>query len=618
MDKKSREEKFKAMKLPELKFYLQNRGITVNSYLKPGLVAIACAVEEMNLPVLCQTSEADEKLSISRRLNLHDVQLPDPFKMDVLNDFKHSPPFGLFDIFNHLIYHSSEYDKQGLAAYKSYENYRLFYDGYVESLLTIHRKDAGVHVYVGKVKPTMKDKTKDGKEFYDLWFVLEGKGSNRGSVLDAYCACLGGRDGGCKHVAAALYSLDDLLNTKGEDSTTSKPCQWIRRPKPDTTPCELKDLPVRKRGLKDHEETKRKRSREYTFSQYIEHDPRPLSDRTPCTQERVATLVTSMEKMKEKPAILPILKQKLIGSDKGKDGNTTGMKVAPEKHGIMEKKLIQHIESNNQANADSFLGSLEFSEEEIDNVASLTKKQWQCKEWYVHKRGFITASKAKNVYTRQISAERQPETDVSVLVKSLTQQKDVSARQNITEDPKNPLDWGLKHEESARKAYYRLESSKHNQLSLISKGLMISKTRPFIGASPDNITSCKCTPLCERILVEYKCPWSHKDLDPKEAFLQPEIGGMWQNDTFFLQEKSRYFYQIQLLMHVTELKKCDLVVWTQKGIFCHRIMYAPLFFEKICIKLKRFWLTSVVPHMLESFCSYSKSSGKSLVIQYNF
>ena len=130
------------------------------------------------------------------------------------------------------------------------------------------------------------------------------------------------------------------------------------------------------------------------------------------------------------------MKQKLIGSDKSKDGNTTCLKIAPEKHGIMEKKLIQHIESNNQANTDSFLGSLQFSEKEIDNVASVTKKQWQCKEWYVHKRGFITASKAKNVYTRQISAERQPETDVSVLVNSLTQQKDVSVRQNIMEDPK--------------------------------------------------------------------------------------------------------------------------------------------------------------------------------------
>ena len=46
------------MKPPELKAYLQNQVIAVNSYLKPGLVAIACAVEEMSLPVLCKV-EAD-------------------------------------------------------------------------------------------------------------------------------------------------------------------------------------------------------------------------------------------------------------------------------------------------------------------------------------------------------------------------------------------------------------------------------------------------------------------------------------------------------------------------------------------------------------------------------
>ena len=42
--------------------FLQDYGITVNSYLKPGLVAIACAVEEMNLLLQCQTTEAEEKL----------------------------------------------------------------------------------------------------------------------------------------------------------------------------------------------------------------------------------------------------------------------------------------------------------------------------------------------------------------------------------------------------------------------------------------------------------------------------------------------------------------------------------------------------------------------------
>ena len=65
----------------------------------------------------------------------------------------------------------------------------LFDDGYVESLSTVTLKECGVHVYVGKVNPTMRTKTDDGKEYYDLWFILEGKGPNRGSVLEAFCKC---------------------------------------------------------------------------------------------------------------------------------------------------------------------------------------------------------------------------------------------------------------------------------------------------------------------------------------------------------------------------------------------------------------------------------------------
>jgi hypothetical protein len=54
----------------------------------------------------------------------------------LVNNLSDSPPFGLYDIFNYFIHHSTEYDKQDLAAYKSLNEYRLFQDGYVESLLT--------------------------------------------------------------------------------------------------------------------------------------------------------------------------------------------------------------------------------------------------------------------------------------------------------------------------------------------------------------------------------------------------------------------------------------------------------------------------------------------------
>jgi hypothetical protein len=230
--------------------------------------------------------------------------------------------------------------------------------------------------------------------------------------------------------------------------------------------------------------------------------------------------------------------------------------------------LHEHLQKRD-ANAESFMENLHFTDQDVNNVNLETKKQWKCKQWYVHKRGFITASKAKSVYTRQISVEKNHETNVSTLVKSIADYNvPYPMKQHIAEEPKNPLEWGLKHEDSAREAYYRIEASKHQQPSLLSKGFMISRNKPFLGGSPDNITHCKCTPPCKSIVVEYKCPWSHKNLDPKEAFLQPEIGGMWENNTFSLKQNSRYYHQIQVLMYVTELQECDLVVWTCKGIFC--------------------------------------------------
>ena len=55
----------------------------------------------------------------------------------------------------------------------------------------------------------MKLRTDKGKDYYDLLFILEGKGANCGSVLQARFKSKGGRDGACKHIAAAMYALED-------------------------------------------------------------------------------------------------------------------------------------------------------------------------------------------------------------------------------------------------------------------------------------------------------------------------------------------------------------------------------------------------------------------------
>ncbi|XP_068707905.1 uncharacterized protein [Montipora foliosa] len=231
MSKQVTKRDFHTMNVAELKKYLQERGVSVSGYLI-SLIEIAAAVEGMMPPV--NPNFEKDKTNDADNLLIHDMLISNPFSMKTVNNFNSSLPFVLYDIFNSLIYHSTEYDKQRLAAYKSFDDYRLFNDGYVESLQNVQLNEVGVHLYVAKVKPFMKIKTDEGKDHYNLWFILEGRGANRGSVLHARCECKGGRDGGCKHIAAAMYSLEDLLNTRGKDSVTSGPCTWVKRQRAST------------------------------------------------------------------------------------------------------------------------------------------------------------------------------------------------------------------------------------------------------------------------------------------------------------------------------------------------------------------------------------------------
>lgn len=295
----------KDMTMVELKQYLKERGVTVSGYLKPALVEIANAVEKMMLPIDPNFEKHDSLHENEEKLIIHDMEIENPFSGShvVLNNFIYSPPFGLYDIFNHLIYHSTDYDKQGLAAYKSFDDYRLFEEGYVESLLTKTFDNERVHLYVAKVRPAMKEKIDEQNKFYDLWFILEGRGANRGSVLKARCICKGGRDGGCKHIAAAMYSLEDLLNSRGENSVTSGPCQWVKKATSNNKPCDVKDLQIHTHC----QPSTKKRKKERVYCEHLNIDVRHEEDRNLPSQKSLQLFTVSLESVKRKPTIFPLL-----------------------------------------------------------------------------------------------------------------------------------------------------------------------------------------------------------------------------------------------------------------------------------------------------------------------
>ena len=113
------------MSVIQLKEYFQNCGVSVNGYLKPAQVEIATAVNKLMLP--SNPNFEEKNMLENEKFYIDGMEIKNPFTSsnNLVNNFAHSPPFGLYDIFNYLICQSTEYHKQGLAAYKSLEEYRL-------------------------------------------------------------------------------------------------------------------------------------------------------------------------------------------------------------------------------------------------------------------------------------------------------------------------------------------------------------------------------------------------------------------------------------------------------------------------------------------------------------
>ena len=121
------------MNLKEIEEFVSARGVKISKYNKTQLITLANALHSMDLPVDPDFENDSLDVSLDKRLTLPaGKKIPDPLEMkDLSNDFSKVPPFGLMDIFNHLILSKADYDKQMRASWRSSDEYSLFQDGHV-------------------------------------------------------------------------------------------------------------------------------------------------------------------------------------------------------------------------------------------------------------------------------------------------------------------------------------------------------------------------------------------------------------------------------------------------------------------------------------------------------
>ena len=607
---------FRQMNVYNLRSFLISRGITVSNLNKDDLVKLAEAAATMGLPT--NVEYHDDDFDLTERLTIKGIKLPNPFSIprhEFSNIMQTVPPFGIEDIFNFLIFKSSDYDRQKVASYKAFEEYGLFEDGFVEDLRV--KELLGHFIFIGQVKPTMKPKTKEGENFYKLWFFIDGdrdktvKEGNccwkptAGSIFSAYCQCPGGQDGACKHIAATLYSLHDCLHPLV--GPTDKLCYWRKKDTRNTDPSPISEVVVKKSTnlLKSHGFKKRERigeqneirkKKKKVFRDNLNFDPRAQSDKTCHSLDKLREIKEKLKHFSCVSAAFVISEDE----DEGDNSEILNTETFEEPKPIIFEKAENYLKFGSN-DKETFVQQLTISNDELRNIENITRTQSHSQMWKIHRRGLITSTKLCAVNSRQTTIERDATKSGETLARSIV---DGNGLEKYSKLPVQ-IEYGRLHENEARREYRKLITSTHVNCTISSSGLLVNKDAPFLAASPDDIRSCKC---CEMAVVEYKCPFKNREKHAREAFLDKSIGGVQQsNGSYKLKQNHKYYYQVQAAMAAANVKMCDFVVYTQNtemnsdgSIFVVEIAFDPRFWKAAVEKASQFFLNWVVPLIFES------------------
>lgn len=220
-----------------------------------------------------------------------------------------------------------------------------------------------------------------------------------------------------------------------------------------------------------------------------------------------------------------------------------------------EKAFINDsIQSNQYLLSKDFNAFNGLSDEEIiffaDNIKVTNEKcveictnEQTSNTWFNERKHRITASKCYSLFTYSFN-------------KSADWDNKINSYLNPKELKHPNLEFGRQNEKNALLAY-TTETNKE----VTHFGLFVHPSASWMGCSPDGIV------INDGLLIEIKCPVKGKDLHFKEFIEQINYLKLI-DDTYFLKKKHIYYGQIQLSLCITNLRKCDLVLYCKKDDKC--------------------------------------------------
>ncbi|XP_033743944.1 uncharacterized protein LOC117329862 [Pecten maximus] len=189
------------------------------------------------------------------------------------------------------------------------------------------------------------------------------------------------------------------------------------------------------------------------------------------------------------------------------------------------------------------------------------------------------------------------EPDTSSILKVL---KGESSLSDNPEKLPRAMKHGQEMEAVAKKEFFESNKTKHQNLTVDNSGFFIHPQKPFLGASPDLLTSCTC---CGKGVVEIKCPvippcskCTTKMCSCPDRRLKCF---QYVNGQLSLKENHAYFGQIQGQMAVTGRHFCDFYVYTAYATYQQRIQFNSAFWINMSNNLEYFFKKYMIPDMLK-------------------
>ncbi|KAL5021765.1 hypothetical protein ScPMuIL_000920 [Solemya velum] len=577
-------ETFRLWSTAALKAYLALRKKSTTGTFDELVARAFCAWEE-KVPVDVCAEHAERQLleDYKKKLRFEGEILPDPFSLHSgwlteKDGITKWPSVYFVDISNYLqTKNPQELVSRLMNEYKEGKAYRYFTCDWVKEVHFHPIRDNSLFcVLKADVCPSQKINNKP----YQIWAIIKKDRDEApgGYIVSAYCNCTAGMLGSCNHIAGMLFRVEAAVKTGMTKPTcTSQISTW--------------NVPSKKITMKP--------LRVSDASWTKDHYKKTGSSRKPSLDAKKS--FTPLTKQQQQFAENVVdLRKKVLGAVKKGAPNSCFVQ-------LIEKKRTVHTEANIacplgvvdvagnlrekftvdqlQEFTTHLTTCLQVSEAATEVLQKLTVAQSGCEEWKKQRLGRITASNFHRTFTRSQTLQRDPTADPSSLIASVM---------GYTNTPTTTaMKHGLSMEPHAKTEYTSSMKRMHKNFRAENVGIVLFKEKPYISASADLLTSCKC---CGEGLCEIKCPETIKDQIPTAENL-PYID-IKDDGELELKKNHSYYFQIQGQMGVLNRQFCDLFVYTAHGHMTVRIKFDKVFWCCMLEQIDWFWKNHISRELL--------------------